>query len=111
MEYECFTCSKVFQTEEEYQEHCEEEHVVQTCIHCQKPFGNAKELRKHEKEVHGKITFAKNYDGGAWKLWDTWECDEMKEKDDRLLDLYLHHNYSKCKNMHTLSNVEEQKSL
>lgn len=37
----------------------------------------------------------KNYPGGAWQLWESWECDEMKEKDDLMFNVYLYHNYTK----------------
>lgn len=94
-EFDCIACDKNFHTEEECREHYDEEHAVQTCVHCEKELGNSKLLRKHEQDVHGMYSVNKNYPGGAWQLWESWECDEMKEKDDLMFNVYLYHNYTK----------------
>lgn len=94
-EFDCIQCEQVFQTEEDMREHYEEEHALQTCIHCDKTLDNSKALRKHEKEIHGIVNINKNYPGGAWKLWENWDCDEMKEKEDKLVNVCLFHNYHK----------------
>ncbi|ODM95983.1 putative zinc finger protein [Orchesella cincta] len=98
-EYDCIQCGKEFQSEEEYREHYEEKHALQTCLHCRKVFQNSKLLKDHEQEVHGMYRVKKNYPGGAWKLWESWDCEEMKERDNRLVNVSLFHNYNKRKKL------------
>ncbi|CAL8121770.1 unnamed protein product [Orchesella dallaii] len=98
-EYDCIQCGKEFKKEEEYREHYEETHALQTCLHCRKVFKNSKLLKDHEQEVHGMYRVKKNYPGGAWKLWESWDCEEMKERDNRLVNVSLFHNYNKRKKL------------
>lgn len=95
MEFDCIQCGKDFSSEEEYREHYEEHHALQTCVHCREIFENAKHLRRHVEKAHGNHGVKKNYPGGAWKLWETWDCDEMKKHDECTVSMYLDHNYNK----------------
>jgi hypothetical protein len=93
--FDCFECGALFSSSDFVQEHYNRFHALQLCGFCGTLCSDFNSLTKHEQEIHGNYAITCNYEGGAWNLWDHWQCEESLKKDVLLSNIAYFHNYTK----------------